>query len=200
MGTSITVMHSGKQIQTGSPRELYNRPESAFLAGFIGETNLINGTVTEIDAEKAVVETELGTIVSKNLMAKLSKGDACTISIRPEAIDVNVGDHSVFEKTENKFSLKVTNVTYLGESEQLKFAYGNDKVLSLANLHNPGLQLVEENETVECGFKAADVALLPEQEDLGPNLRICQQSKNQHLNLIELFRTQSGTVLLQPPS
>ena len=61
MGTNITVMHSGNQIQTGTPRELYNKPESAFLAGFIGETNLISGTVSEIDAEKAEIETELGT-------------------------------------------------------------------------------------------------------------------------------------------
>jgi iron(III) transport system ATP-binding protein len=167
MGTSITVMHSGKQIQTGTPRELYNKPESAFLAGFIGETNLIAGTVSEVDSEKAVVDTELGTVISKNLMTKLNKGDACTVSIRPEAIDVNAGDHKVSTEAENKFSLKVTNVTYLGESEQLKLEYGSGRVMR-ANLHNPGLQLVEEEQTVECGFKAADVALLPEQEDLGP--------------------------------
>lgn len=167
MGTGITVMHSGNQIQTGSPRELYNQPESAFLAGFIGETNLVSGKLTSLDNGVATVETELGVIKSSNIMAKLNVGDACTLSVRPEAITVKAGHHKISEDTENKISLDVEHVTYLGESEQLKLTYGSGKTLR-ANLFNPGNQLVEEGEKVECGFYAADVALLPEEEDLGP--------------------------------
>jgi ABC-type Fe3+/spermidine/putrescine transport system ATPase subunit len=167
MGTGITVMHSGHQIQTGTPRDLYNKPESAFLAGFIGETNLIPGKVLSISDNEAEVETSLGKVLSKNIMAKLNVGDNCTVSVRPEAIAVKAGHHEVSETIENKFSLPVEHVTYLGESEQLKLSYGTSSLLR-ANLFNPGLQLVEEGEKIECGFYAADVALLPEEEDLGP--------------------------------
>ena len=167
MGTGITVMHSGHQIQTGSPRKLYNKPESAFLAGFIGETNLISGNLKSFENGKAIVETELGPIASTNIMAKLDVGDNCTISIRPEAIAVQAGHHKVDPDSENKFELCVEIVTDLGESEQLKLGYGPGNILR-ANLLNPGIKLVEEGQNIDCGFYASDVALLPEQEDLGP--------------------------------
>ena len=100
-------------------------------------------------------------------MAKLSKGDKCTVSIRPEAIAVEAGNHKVAEKTENKFSLKVSQITYLGESEQLKLAYGSDKLLR-ANFTIQDFNLLKKTKKLNADFKAADVALLPEQEDLGP--------------------------------
>ena len=167
MGTGITVMHSGHQIQTGTPRNLYNKPESAFLAGFIGETNLVSGKVLSASSEKVEVETSLGIIKSSNLMTELSVGSMCTLSIRPEAVSVKAGHHEIPSTVENKFKLPVEHVTYLGESEQLKLGYGENKTLRV-NLFNPGLQLVEEGETIEFGFYSNDVALLPEEEDLGP--------------------------------
>ena len=43
MGSSITVMRAGEVMQSGTPRQLYDHPSNAFLAGFIGETNLMRG-------------------------------------------------------------------------------------------------------------------------------------------------------------
>ena len=44
MGSSITVMRAGEVMQSGTPRQLYDHPANAFLAGFIGETNLLRGS------------------------------------------------------------------------------------------------------------------------------------------------------------
>ena len=45
MADRIAVMRRGRVVQAGTPRELYNRPESAFVAEFIGGTNLLRGTL-----------------------------------------------------------------------------------------------------------------------------------------------------------
>lgn len=170
MGTGITVMHSGRQIQTGTPRELYNAPESPFLAGFIGETNLIPGVIKSIASDASQlseIETSLGTVYSSRPVKNLKVGDKCSLSLRPEAISIDAGHHKVGDDMQNTCTLSVEHVSYLGESEQLKLSYGTNEFLR-ANLFNPGAKLVEENQEVKCGFYADDVIVLPEEKDLGP--------------------------------
>ena len=48
MADRIAVMRRGRLVQVGTPHELYNRPESAFVAQFIGGTNLLRGTLEEV--------------------------------------------------------------------------------------------------------------------------------------------------------
>src|SRR4029077_13668490 len=44
MGTHVSVMRAGRLVQTDAPRRLYHHPATPFIAGFIGETNLVRGT------------------------------------------------------------------------------------------------------------------------------------------------------------
>ena len=76
MGTQISVMHAGDLIQTAAPRDLYNHPQTPFIAGFIGETNLINGKVVRKDGEDIVVDTVLGEIVSNRQEGDFAVGAA----------------------------------------------------------------------------------------------------------------------------
>src|SRR6478752_7336606 len=57
MSDRIAVMSQGRVEQIGSPRELYERPRTRFVAGFIGTSNLISGTVRELDGSTAVIDT-----------------------------------------------------------------------------------------------------------------------------------------------
>lgn len=167
MGSCITVMHAGVQIQTGSPRELYNQPRSTFLAGFIGETNLLPGVLAEQSESHATIETRLGMIHSNNIQASLKPGDQCTLSIRPESIVVETDQSSLANNLGNRFKMKISDITYLGETEQLELEKENCSPLK-ANLHNPGTRNMPVGEEVFCGCHASDVVLLPEEEELGP--------------------------------
>jgi spermidine/putrescine ABC transporter ATP-binding subunit len=86
----IAVINSGKLMQIGTPRELYEKPHNPFVADFIGINNLITGEVREIEtAEKRVrVETPVGpfTCTSED---SFRAGDRCMISIRPETATVS---------------------------------------------------------------------------------------------------------------
>ncbi len=57
MSDRLVVMNAGRIEQLGSPRELYERPRTRFVAGFIGTSNLITGTVRAMDGTTAVLDT-----------------------------------------------------------------------------------------------------------------------------------------------
>jgi ABC-type Fe3+/spermidine/putrescine transport system ATPase subunit len=142
MGTKISVMHSGSLIQSASPRELYNHPESPFVAGFIGETNLIAGTYSGVDtknsrADQHVVQTDLGLIRSARKFGNFKSGDKVIVSIRPESIELDLKSPR-YEV--NTYDVTLNHLTYLGESEQLLLNKGDTLIrATLFNSQNHGL-------------------------------------------------------------
>lgn len=91
MSDRIMVMQGGVVQQIGSPEEIYNRPVNRFVASFIGESNLWEGTVERVEGGEAVVRFAPG-LSLRGLTAnaspdcKLEAGKSVTMSIRPEAI------------------------------------------------------------------------------------------------------------------
>ncbi|SDH00685.1 spermidine/putrescine transport system ATP-binding protein [Pseudomonas abietaniphila] len=91
MSDSISVMHSGSIIQTASPEQLYEAPATRYVADFIGESNLFNGTVRHVQGNSAVLRTEQGIELSSPLTpngAPLSANTEGCIAVRPELIDI----------------------------------------------------------------------------------------------------------------
>jgi iron(III) transport system ATP-binding protein len=87
----IAVMKDGKVVQVGTPGDLYHRPASSFVADFIGQTNLIRGTVTGRDAGRYTVRTPAGTIQAAVDGAVVDAREV-VLSIRPEQVRVARGD------------------------------------------------------------------------------------------------------------
>ena len=80
MADRIAVMRRGRLVQVGTPYELYTRPESAFVAQFIGGTNLINGTLEEI-GDLLTVKTQAGVVRAKNGVKGIKRGDTVFCSV-----------------------------------------------------------------------------------------------------------------------
>ena len=83
----IAVMNEGKVVQIGTPREIYQRPRDRFVADFVGDTNLIAGTVSALADGRCVVRSALGDI-SAQPTEGVSKDADVVISIRPEDVDL----------------------------------------------------------------------------------------------------------------
>jgi len=111
----LAILSNGKIEQVGRPTDVYLRPNSKFAAGFIGETNFIEGVIRQIDGGRAVIDSTVGSVTSTATpFDGLSPGANVTLSLRPEAI--RLGNPSV--DAPNVFDGLVHDTVYLGEVAQ----------------------------------------------------------------------------------
>ncbi len=83
----IILMKSGVIAQMGSPTEIYYRPNSEFVADFIGECNFLHGTVAESGGGKTLVSLPAGKVPVATENSRKS-GESCEIVLRPEAVQI----------------------------------------------------------------------------------------------------------------
>ncbi len=109
----IAVMHEGKIEQIGSPEEIYECPQTAFVADFIGDTNLFSGTVESIERSTITVRTSanLKIIVQQSDMWNGVTGDSVVVSVRPEKVYLNLYQPEV---SVNCFEGRLKNTMYMG--------------------------------------------------------------------------------------
>jgi spermidine/putrescine transport system ATP-binding protein len=84
MSDRIAVMSEGKILQIGSPRDIYDRPENSFVANFIGETNILEGTVQKLNPQHAAVRLKAGLDVAATLPDGFQPQGNVMVVIRPE--------------------------------------------------------------------------------------------------------------------
>ena len=110
----IAVMNAGRIQQIGSPRDIYERPQSKFVADFVGTTNFVDGTVRHAMGEQQqyLIDTELGPLQSYSVET-VHPGQAVVLSIRPE--DVRLSD-TALEPGMNVLNGVVDQKVFLGES------------------------------------------------------------------------------------
>ncbi|MBN1109171.1 MAG: ABC transporter ATP-binding protein [Methanomassiliicoccales archaeon] len=99
----IVLMRAGALMETGTPEQLYTRPKNIFTANFIGETNLLEGWVREVQGVMSTIELRNGGMV-RVAQADLEVGDAAVISVRPEFM---------FPAREG-MKARVGDITYMG--------------------------------------------------------------------------------------
>mgnify|MGYP001398026237 CR=1 FL=1 len=92
MSNRIAVFNDGKIQQISSPDILYEKPENAFVAQFIGENNQIKGKVKSINGKMCVIETERGEKIQSMKINVNAVGDESTVSLRPERVEINSSD------------------------------------------------------------------------------------------------------------
>jgi len=101
----IIVMDKAVIAQEGAPRELYEQPRDAFVAGFMGDANRVRGVLTRRDATRA--ELRLGSVTLLLPHRGLPDG-GCDVAIRPEAIELRHDGDAPLSATVKKAS-------YLGQ-------------------------------------------------------------------------------------
>lgn len=110
----IAVMYEGKIEQIGSPQEIYEHPQTPFVADFIGDTNLFRGKVIEVERAMLRVQTTKGMqilVQPQESWPASSKNSAVVVSLRPEKIYVSLYPPDV---RVNCFEGRLRNVMYLG--------------------------------------------------------------------------------------
>ena len=110
MSDRICIMRDGRIIQVGSPRELYDRPQSRYVAGFVGTSNFFNGTVSAASDKLTSVKLENGMFVKGQPAGEVSTGQDVCISVRPEQVSL-----SYIKGSKDSLAVEVLNRIFLGE-------------------------------------------------------------------------------------
>ena len=84
MSDRIVVMENGRLVQSGTPTDVYDHPVSAYVANFLGNSNMISGRVTAADGGGTVIGFRHGEVRSLHTDGSMVAGAMATVSIRPE--------------------------------------------------------------------------------------------------------------------
>jgi len=152
MSDRIAVMNRGRILQVGEGRAVYDNPDNAFVASFVGETNPLHGTVLVADGEWASVETALGVLRGRNPRG-LRAGAAATLFVRPEAIHT-AGVH------DNGCEAVAGDHAYEGSATHLSCRAGSDTTLKVL-LPAAERLIPAQGDAVRLGFASMDALVLP---------------------------------------
>ncbi|CAN5386091.1 ABC transporter ATP-binding protein [soil metagenome] len=86
MADRVAVLRDGRIEQEATPQEIYNEPKSEFVAGFVGATNLVKGSVLQWTSESTTLETKFGELVAVSGIDRLDDGTEVVVAVRPEDI------------------------------------------------------------------------------------------------------------------
>ena len=151
----IAVLKDGKIAQIGNPSELYHRPNTSFVADFVGQTNLIRGKIVGRDGERVTVDTSFGQLVGHASTTLDGEGEAI-LSVRPEQMRVvATGGGGA-----NYLSGVVRDTTFLGEASEHTMLSGDGAQPIKLIVAPPRFDLGEET-PVAVEFDADDAVVLP---------------------------------------
>jgi iron(III) transport system ATP-binding protein len=120
MSDRIAVMYNGRILQEGNAREIYLSPATAFVAGFMGHVNFIDGTVAEAAGGTGVVKTDIGALKCP-VPAALGAGAAVTVSVRPDCVTMTRGGGA---DGANVLEGAVNKAVFLGDNLECEVAVG----------------------------------------------------------------------------
>lgn len=113
MSDRIGVMHDGRLVQVGTPREIYDQPQSRFVADFIGTSNFLEGEIAERDNDVVTVAIGGDTLIrATSVVEETNSSSNVTVAIRPEKIRILHNE----EQAVNRITGQITGQTFLGES------------------------------------------------------------------------------------
>ncbi len=154
LSSKIAVMSNGTVMQLGRPRDIYENPNSRFVAEFIGTSNFITGTVASVDGESVTVETTEGRLRVRSTAA-VSVGSDAIVSIRPEAVALSVSSAS--GTAPNEWSGQVVTRAFLGDSVDHVVQVGK---VEIRNRSNPDTS-IEPGTQVSLRMDPDKLALVP---------------------------------------
>ncbi len=127
MSDRVAIFESGAIDQIGTPDELYNKPATAFVAGFIGENNALDGVVERVDGDQCLVALPTGLTTTAMNVGDIRAGAPVHLTIRPERIGLS----GTSAPSDNRFQATVDGRIYQGDHQRLLARLASGQVLTV---------------------------------------------------------------------
>ncbi|SFR42097.1 ABC transporter ATP-binding protein [Halogeometricum limi] len=148
----VAVMNGGRVEQVGTPQDVYHRPETEFVATFVGDNNVFEGEVVASRDESTVVRVADARFELPPSAA--STGDSVRFCVRPEQFSaVEAASGASGAATPNRLTVEVETTEFLGEATRLYCRWAGRRVVARR-------QTVPEADRLELGFEPAAATLL----------------------------------------
>ena len=132
LSSRLAVMDKGRIMQIGTATDVYEYPNSKFVAGFIGSINFLDATVRRADGETALVDVpELGGAVTARTIPGLVPGQPITLAIRPEKIQLS----RTRPEIPNAFAGTVENLAYFGKDSLYRIKLPSGRVVTVNSVN-----------------------------------------------------------------
>jgi spermidine/putrescine transport system ATP-binding protein len=141
MSDRIGVMSHGKLLQVGNPHEIYERPESRFVADFIGDINLLDGEVTASGAARLANGVEVAIPSGHPASGKV------TLALRPERLMLSQSVDAVAEGR-NRMQATISRRTYYGDVYFYDIEAGFPQPIEVKEENRPDLATHEVGDQV----------------------------------------------------
>lgn len=166
MADTIAVMNKGVIEQMGAPDELYENPRTTFVANFLGQSNLIDGTVTARAADVVTVDMH-GISVSIPTGRSHADGDKGWVGIRPEKVLIGDVGEALDAPGNTIPGGVVTDVSFVGVSTQylVRMPWGQE--LQVFEQNTGRRRLFATGDKVELSWRPEYAFLLDHDQDAG---------------------------------
>jgi len=150
MADTIAVMNEGEIEQMGSPAELYDNPKTAFVANFLGQSNLIKGSITGSDGNNQIVDL-FGQKISMQKDRSHAVDNSILAGIRPEKFRISRLETSTSGNVLT--GGKVEDVSYIGVSTQYQVLMPWGQELMVFEQNDDGVAPFSVGESVNISWE-----------------------------------------------
>jgi spermidine/putrescine ABC transporter ATP-binding subunit len=157
LSDTIAIMEAGKVVQVGSPRQVYERPQTKFVARFIGQSNILEGRVRRSGSNEIEFETDNGLGLTVSLASQIPTGERLAIQIRAERVHV----YSAVDKAKESLTFpgEVDRTIYVGSVIQYHVRLEGGDMFLATQPSTGGMPLVRKTPVV-IGFNREDCVVL----------------------------------------
>ncbi len=156
MSDRIAIMRDGRVEQIDGTEALYRRPQSTFVAGFLGESNLLRGTISSIDGAGARLRVDgLADEIAGEAVPGLAVGARAAALIRPDAVRIDAA---------KGLRARVVEKVFLGELLALRLSLANGQIVLCRRFACDG---VPGGDTLGLVWDPGDVRILPDDASVG---------------------------------
>jgi spermidine/putrescine transport system ATP-binding protein len=162
MADTIAVMNEGKVEQMGTPADLYDNPKTAFVANFLGQSNLIEGRIEGNDGDNFVVDV-FGQKIRINKNRSHAKDSSVLAGIRPEKIRIQPAGTAMSGNVLT--GGVISDASYIGVSTQFQVEMPWKQELMVFEQNDDGVAPLEKGDAVTLSWEPVFTFALDGRED-----------------------------------
>ncbi|SHK29612.1 spermidine/putrescine transport system ATP-binding protein [Marinobacter antarcticus] len=166
MSDQVAVMNKGRFEQVGTPQELYYQPKTAFVAGFVGDSNQYAGTVQAQSDQIITIVTEHGVRLLSQSRQPMPLGSPITLFIRPEVMQISTSRPEA--EQDNCLQVTILRMLFDGARSQLQVETAEGAVLTVALPQTADFHALEPGRSVYVSWQAGQSLCFPVSTETQP--------------------------------